>query len=195
MLFNRFYEPDINIDKLEMSSSDVFSSPEDIRRSMRWVGLISSQVPNVEVAAGTGIHDSEAVIKQLLAGAQVTQISSSVYINGSQIIAGMIIDLTEFMKKQHFTKIEDFPKVLKDAVIAAEDKRFYEHWGVDVIGVARAVVGNLVAGGVQSGECRSRQAQQRPSRSTRRRPAPSPQGCGRPRERREDRTRDRDAHG
>lgn len=54
-------------------------------------------------------------------------------------------------ERREFTKIEDFPKVLKDAVIAAEDKRFYEHWGVDVIGVARAVVGNLVAGGVQSG--------------------------------------------
>lgn len=54
-------------------------------------------------------------------------------------------------ERREFTKIEDFPKILKDAVIAAEDKRFYDHWGVDVIGVARAVIGNLVAGGVQSG--------------------------------------------
>ncbi|MCP1659224.1 penicillin-binding protein 1A [Neisseria perflava] len=54
-------------------------------------------------------------------------------------------------ERREFTKIEDFPKVLKDAVIAAEDKRFYEHWGVDVFGVARALVSNLVAGGVQSG--------------------------------------------
>ena len=48
-------------------------------------------------------------------------------------------------------KIGDFPKVLKDAVIAAEDKRFYEHWGVDVVGIARAAIGNVVAGGLQSG--------------------------------------------
>ncbi|PSJ80972.1 penicillin-binding protein 1A [Neisseria iguanae] len=54
-------------------------------------------------------------------------------------------------ERREFTKIEDFPKVLKDAVVAAEDKRFYKHWGVDVIGVARAIVGNVVAGGVQSG--------------------------------------------
>ena len=54
-------------------------------------------------------------------------------------------------ERREFTKIEDFPKILKDAVVAAEDKRFYEHWGVDVMGVARAVIGNLVAGGVQSG--------------------------------------------
>ncbi|STZ75525.1 penicillin-binding protein 1A [Bergeriella denitrificans] len=54
-------------------------------------------------------------------------------------------------ERREFTKIEDFPAVLKNAVIAAEDKRFYDHWGVDLVGVARAIVGNLVAGGVQSG--------------------------------------------
>ena len=54
-------------------------------------------------------------------------------------------------QRREFTKIGDFPEVLRNAVIAAEDKRFYQHWGVDVWGVARAVVGNIVAGGVQSG--------------------------------------------
>lgn len=108
VLFNRFYEPDINIEKMEITTSEIFSSPADIRRSLRWIGLISSQLPKVEIAAGTGIHDGEAVIKQLLAGAQVVQVCSSVYINGSQIIAGMISDLNAFMKKQNFKKIEDF---------------------------------------------------------------------------------------
>ena len=108
VLFNRFYEPDINLEKLELTTSEVFSSPEDIRQSMRWIGLISSQLPNVQIAAGTGIHNGEAVIKQLLVGAQTAQICSSVYINGSQVIAGMLSDLTAFMKKWHFKKIEDF---------------------------------------------------------------------------------------
>ena len=45
-------------------------------------------------------------------------------------------------QRRAFTKIEDFPQVLKDAVIAAEDKRFFEHWGVDLTGVARAIIGN-----------------------------------------------------
>lgn len=108
VLFNRFYEPDINIETLEIAASEVFSSPADIRRSLRWIGLVSSQLPKVEIAAGTGIHDGEAVIKQLLAGAQVTQVCSSVYINGSQVIAGMIADLQNFMRKWNFRKIEDF---------------------------------------------------------------------------------------
>jgi dihydroorotate dehydrogenase (fumarate) len=108
VLFNRFYEPDINIEKMEITSSEVFSSPTDIRRSLRWIGLISSQLPKVEIAASTGIHDGEAVIKQLLAGAQVTQICSSIYINGSQVITEMLNDLNAFMKKNNFKKIEDF---------------------------------------------------------------------------------------
>lgn len=108
VLFNRFYEPDINIDKMELVASEVFSSPADIRRSLRWIGLISSQLPKVEIAAGTGIHDGEAVIKQLLAGAQVTQVCSSVYINGSQVIDGMLDDLRTFMRKWNFKKIDEF---------------------------------------------------------------------------------------
>ncbi len=108
VLFNRFYEPDIDLKKLEFTVASVFSSPSEISRSLRWVGLISSQLPKVEIAAATGIHDGDAVIKQLLAGAQVVQICSSVYINGSQIIAGMISDLTDFMKKQNFKTINDF---------------------------------------------------------------------------------------
>lgn len=53
-------------------------------------------------------------------------------------------------ERRAFTKIDDFPQVLKDAVVAAEDKRFYQHGGVDVIGIARALISNLT-GGVQSG--------------------------------------------
>lgn len=108
VLFNRFYEPDIDIEKMQITSSEVFSSPADIRRSLRWIGLISSQLPKVEIAASTGIHDGEAVIKQLLAGAQAVQVCSGIYINGTQLIAGMLTDLNAFMKKQNFKKIEDF---------------------------------------------------------------------------------------
>ena len=54
-------------------------------------------------------------------------------------------------ERRSFTKINDFPKVLKQAVIAAEDKRFYDHWGVDIWGVLRAMIGNVSSGEVQSG--------------------------------------------
>jgi dihydroorotate dehydrogenase (fumarate) len=108
VLFNRFYEPDIDINKLEIVPSEVFSSPSDIRKTLRWIGILSASMPKLEIAASTGIHDGEAVIKMLLAGAQVTQICSTIYINGAQQIAGMLNDLKEFMAKWNFKTIDEF---------------------------------------------------------------------------------------
>lgn len=124
VLFNRFYEPDINIEKMEIIPSEIFSSPSDIRRSLRWTGLISSQLPKVEIAASTGIHDGEAVIKQLLAGAQVAQVCSSIYINGISVIEKMLNDMRDFMWKNSFEKIEDFRGRLSYRTIA--DPMLYE---------------------------------------------------------------------
>ena len=108
VVFNRFYEPDIDIEKLEIISSEIFSSPSDMARSLRWVGILSAAVPNLQIAAATGIHDGEAVIKQILAGAQVTQLCSTLYINGAQQIAGILTDLKKFMEKWNFKTIDDF---------------------------------------------------------------------------------------
>ena len=134
VLFNRFYEPDINIEKMKIISSEVFSTPSDMHRSLRWIGLISSQLPNIEIAASTGIHDGEAVIKLLLAGAQVTQVCSSIYINGSQVIAGMLSDLTAFMQNNDFNTIEDFRgrlsyKTIADPVVY-ERSQFMRYFSV-----------------------------------------------------------------
>lgn len=108
VMFNRFYEPDINIDTLELTASEIFSSPSDLRRTLRWVGMVSSEVQNLDIAASTGIHDGKAVIKQLLAGAQVAQLCSTLYLNGVKVIPEILNDISEFMKKWNFRKIEDF---------------------------------------------------------------------------------------
>ncbi|MEL7589108.1 MAG: dihydroorotate dehydrogenase-like protein [Prolixibacteraceae bacterium] len=123
-MFNRFYEPDININKLELSASEVLSSPADIRRSLRWIGIVSAALPQLEIAASTGIHDGEAVMKQLLAGARVVQVCSSVYIHGSQVIAGMLQDLDDFMRKWNFNTLDDFRGRLSYARIS--DPMLYE---------------------------------------------------------------------
>lgn len=124
VMFNRFYEPDIDLDKLELVASEVFSSPSDIRQSLRWVGMVSSAVPKLEIAASTGIHDGAAVLKQLLAGAQVTQLCSTLYLNGAGTLPGMISEISAFMKKWNFKKIEDFRGRLSYKNIA--DPMLYE---------------------------------------------------------------------
>ncbi len=108
VMFNRFYEPDIDLDKLELTSSEVFSSPSDIRRSLRWVGMVSSKVTKLDIAASTGIHDGNAVIKQILAGAQVAQLCSTLYLNGADVVGEMLAEISEFMKKWNFKKMDDF---------------------------------------------------------------------------------------
>ena len=108
VMFNRFYEPDINLETLELTSSEVFSSPSDIRRTLRWVGMVSSAVPKIDIAASTGIHNGKAVIKQLLAGAQVAQLCSTLYINGAGSVSEILDEIKSFMGKWNFKKIDDF---------------------------------------------------------------------------------------
>jgi dihydroorotate dehydrogenase (fumarate) len=108
VMFNRFYEPDIDLEKLELTSSEVFSSPVEIRHTLRWVGLVSSEVPEMDIAASTGIHDGKAVIKQLLAGAKVAQLCSTLYLHGNEVVSEMLDEMKEFMRKWNFKRIEDF---------------------------------------------------------------------------------------
>lgn len=108
VIFNRFYEPDINLEKLELTASEVFSTPQELRHGLRWTGLVSSHVPNLELAATTGIHDADAVLKQLLAGAQVTQLCSTLYIHGIPVVGKILEDMKTFMHKWNFRRIEDF---------------------------------------------------------------------------------------
>ncbi|MGQ1947986.1 dihydroorotate dehydrogenase-like protein [Geofilum sp. OHC36d9] len=108
VLFNRFYEPDIDINKLILVSSEVFSSAADIRRSLRWVAIVSDKINSVDVAASTGVHDGDAVIKMLLAGAKAVQTCSAVYKNGPEVVTEMVQRLSGWMDENGFKSIEDF---------------------------------------------------------------------------------------
>ncbi len=106
-LFNKFYSPDIDIENMEVKSSFVFSSPADIALSLRWMAMLSPHV-KCDLAASTGIHDGEAVIKQLLAGATVTQIASVLYKKGFSEVSSMLDTLSNWMKRKNFESIDEF---------------------------------------------------------------------------------------
>ena len=108
VMFNRFYEPDIDLETLELVASDILSSPVEIRHTLRWVGLVSSQIGGMDIAASTGIHNGTAVIKQILAGAAVAQLCSSIYLKGNSIIPAIISELKQFMKIWSFESLDDF---------------------------------------------------------------------------------------
>lgn len=107
VLFNRYYRPDINIDTIELSRADVFSTPAEITESLRWIGLLSSSVKK-DFAASTGVHDSEAVIKQLLAGAAAVQVVSTIYKSGSGKIQEILAGLEKWMEEKSFDRLSDF---------------------------------------------------------------------------------------
>ncbi len=108
VLFNRFYEPDIDIEKMLMTSADVLSSSSDMGRTLRWVAIMADKVKNIDISASTGVHDGAAVIKQLLAGAVTVQTCSSVYKNGPKVITEMKENLKAWMDAKGFNSIDDF---------------------------------------------------------------------------------------
>ncbi|QZE15075.1 dihydroorotate dehydrogenase-like protein [Halosquirtibacter laminarini] len=107
-LFNRFYEPDIDIETMNIVSSEIFSNSSELRKSLRWVGIVSGYVEGIDIAASTGIHNGEDVIKQLLAGATVTQMCSTLYIHGAQKLSEIESTLTSWMEKWNFNNINEF---------------------------------------------------------------------------------------
>ena len=107
ILFNRFYNPDIDIDKLEITSGGVLSTPGDIYQSLRWIAILSERI-NTSLIASTGVHDAGGVVKQLLAGATAVQIASALYKNGIPYIAKMLDELTAWMKNKGFDTVDSF---------------------------------------------------------------------------------------
>ena len=107
VLFNRSWMPDIDIDQLVLSSGFILSSPSDLGNTLRWVSILSGRV-NCDIAASTGIHDGNSIIKQLLAGADVCQIVSTLYINDISHIRKMIDELSNWMEVQEFKSIKEF---------------------------------------------------------------------------------------
>lgn len=107
VLFNRFYSPDIDIEKLVVNTGYVLSSPADVANSLRWIAIMSAGI-ECDLAASTGIHDGEAAIKQLLAGASAVQVASALYKKGPEAISQMLVDMEIWMKNKNFNSINDF---------------------------------------------------------------------------------------
>jgi dihydroorotate dehydrogenase (fumarate) len=111
VLFNRFYNFDIDVQKLEVGSANVLSSPQDLPISLRWIAIMANRV-KCDLAASTGIHNGEAVIKTLLAGANAVQVVSVIYKHGPQYIHTLLEELSDWMAEKRFDSIKDFRGLL-----------------------------------------------------------------------------------
>ena len=93
VLYNRFFEPDIDIEKMCLVNGDPFSEPGELRNVLRSVALCTTAVPQLDVSVSTGVHDGEAAVKALLCGANAVQICSAIHEKG----CGVIVDINRFI--------------------------------------------------------------------------------------------------
>lgn len=107
VLFNRPYNTDIDIDSIGLSHGSIYSTPEELNHTLRWISILSGHV-DCDLSASTGVHDHKAFIKQLLAGATTVQIASALYKEGFDIIPEILKGTTAWMKKHDFNSIAAF---------------------------------------------------------------------------------------
>jgi dihydroorotate dehydrogenase (fumarate) len=107
VLFNRYYSPDIDTEHLRFTHTNVFSTPHEISTSLRWIA-ISSNFVEIDLAASTGVHSGNDIVKQMLAGAKVVEIASVIYKNGPEHLQSMIAELEAWMAKHNYDKLDDF---------------------------------------------------------------------------------------
>ncbi len=105
-LFNRFYQPDINIDTLRLSSSLHTSTSAEILLAMRWIAILHGRT-SLSLGATGGVHTSEDAIKLLLAGADVVHLCSLLLEQGATAIASVISGLENWMEEMGFESIDE----------------------------------------------------------------------------------------
>ena len=118
VLFNRFYQPDIDIHSLKVTANNVFSQPSDLSDTLRWTAIVSGKIQGISIASSTGIHEWEDVIKCLLAGADAVQLCSTIYKQGPGIISQILTCLEEWMSQKKYQSIDEFKGKLSYTHIA-----------------------------------------------------------------------------
>lgn len=107
VLFNRFYQTDIDIHKMTHDSKNKYSSPAEMSNTLRWISLLYQQI-GCSLVGNTGIHDGEALIKQLVVGARAVEICSTLFVNGMGQIQIMLDDLEKWMDEKGYESVDDF---------------------------------------------------------------------------------------
>ncbi len=105
VLFNRFYQPDIDLDSLEVNPHILLSTPQALRLPMRWIAILHGRI-KADLAATSGIHWGRDVIKVIMAGASVAQICSALLKNGIDHIRVVLQAVQEWMEEHEYESIE-----------------------------------------------------------------------------------------
>jgi len=105
VLFNRFYQPDIDLDELEVRPNVLLSTPQALRLPLTWIGILYGRL-QASLAASSGVHDPQDAIKLLMVGANVTMLCSSLLRNGVNHIRHMERGITEWMEQHEYESVQ-----------------------------------------------------------------------------------------
>jgi dihydroorotate dehydrogenase (fumarate) len=106
-LFNRFYQPDINIDSLRLQPSLHPSTTAEALLAMRWIAILYGRIDGLSIGATGGIHTADDAIKLLLAGSDAVHLCSTLLKNGAPQVRRILDGITQWMEEQSFESIAD----------------------------------------------------------------------------------------
>ena len=113
VLFNRVYQPDIDLVGVRWSNTISLSRADEIRLGLLWVSELSGRLPGVSVAAGTGVESAEQIIKYLLAGADAVMTTSSLLRHGPEHVATLLDDLRSWLAASGFSSVAEIRGLLR----------------------------------------------------------------------------------
>jgi dihydroorotate dehydrogenase (fumarate) len=116
VLFNRFYQPDVNIEALEVAPRLELSTSVELRLPLRWVAILHRRF-GVSLAASTGVHTAEDVIKTLLAGADVAMMTSALLRHGPDHLRLLESGLRDWMDRHHYETVDQLRGLLSQRSI------------------------------------------------------------------------------
>jgi dihydroorotate dehydrogenase (fumarate) len=105
VLFNRFYQPDLDLETMDLLLRLSLSTPEEIRLPLRWIGILREHL-SMSIAASTGIHSGDDVAKVVLAGADVAMTTSALIQHGPSHIATMLAQLRDWLTDHDYSSLE-----------------------------------------------------------------------------------------
>src|SRR5215471_11033075 len=104
VLFNRFVQPDIDVEALTVTSGLKLSQSDEIRLALRWIAILDGRVP-LSLAAGGGVHTGDDVVKLLLAGADAVAVTSAALEGGPGIFKTLAGDLVAWLERHEFVSV------------------------------------------------------------------------------------------
>jgi dihydroorotate dehydrogenase (fumarate) len=129
VLFNRFLQPDISLDRMAAVPTMTLSSPAESLVPLRWIGILHGRV-RAHLAASTGVYDAAGVVKQILAGAQVVQLASALVKNGIPHLGKVAAGLEEWLERRGVSSVDEIRGTLSQREVqdpAAFERAQYLH--------------------------------------------------------------------